>query len=615
MTDTKNKADIKNMTITKITENTKTTENTENTTNTKKLKTEERGINTANLTNTVGIGIQDFLKLRENHNFYIDKTSFIKEWWESGDDVTLITRPRRFGKTLNMSMMEEFFSVDYADRGDLFEGLYIWEEEKYRNLQGTYPVINLSFARVKETDFESTKRRIIELLMLQFEKYAFLTESDKLSQNEKEYVSRMAREMDAFEACSSLHRLSDVLFRHYGKKVILLLDEYDTPMQEAYVNGFWDEMVAFIRSLFNATFKTNPYMGRGIMTGIIRVSKESVFSDLNNLEVVTTTSNKYATSFGFTEEEVFAALDAVGMGEEKEKVKKWYDGFVFGKHRDIYNPWSILNFLNKGEYETYWANTSSNSLVGKLIREGNGTIKKQFEELLLGNHLQVAIDEQIVYNQLNDNEEAVWSLLVASGYLKILDYDRMENLEPEEEPCYELAVTNREVQVMFAGMVKSWFKKDKQNYNEFIKAMLMQDVDAMNEYMNQMSLELFSSFDTGKRASKKAQPARFYHGFVLGLMVDFRKEYIVTSNRESGFGRYDVVMEPKNPEKNPAIILEFKVFNTKREASLEETAQAALAQIEEKQYDADLLAKGIPEDRIYKYGFAFEGKIVLIEKA
>ena len=615
MTDTKNKADIKNMTITKITENTKTTENTENTTNTKKLKTEERGINTANLTNTVGIGIQDFLKLRENHNFYIDKTSFIKEWWESGDDVTLITRPRRFGKTLNMSMMEEFFSVDYADRGDLFEGLYIWEEEKYRNLQGTYPVINLSFARVKETDFESTKRRIIELLMLQFEKYAFLTESDKLSQNEKEYVSRMAREMDAFEACSSLHRLSDVLFRHYGKKVILLLDEYDTPMQEAYVNGFWDEMVAFIRSLFNATFKTNPYMGRGIMTGIIRVSKESVFSDLNNLEVVTTTSNKYATSFGFTEEEVFAALDAVGMGEEKEKVKKWYDGFVFGKHRDIYNPWSILNFLNKGEYETYWANTSSNSLVGKLIREGNGAIKKQFEELLLGNHLQVAIDEQIVYNQLNDNEEAVWSLLVASGYLKILDYDRMENLEPEEEPCYELAVTNREVQVMFAGMVKSWFKKDKQNYNEFIKAMLMQDVDAMNEYMNQMSLELFSSFDTGKRASKKAQPARFYHGFVLGLMVDFRKEYIVTSNRESGFGRYDVVMEPKNPEKNPAIILEFKVFNTKREASLEETAQAALAQIEEKQYDADLLAKGIPEDRIYKYGFAFEGKIVLIEKA
>ena len=251
--------------------------NTKTTTSTKNAKTTDRIINTANLTNTVGIGIQDFLKLRENHNFYIDKTSFIKEWWESGDDVTLITRPRRFGKTLNMSMVEEFFSVDYAGRGDLFEGLSIWEEEKYRNIQGTYPVISLSFARIKETDFESTKRRIIELLMTLYEKHSFLTESDILSKNEKEYVSRMAREMDAFEAGSALHRLSDVLSRHYGKKVIILLDEYDTPMQEAYVHGYWDEMVAFTRSLFNSTFKTNPYMSRAIMTGITRVSKESVF--------------------------------------------------------------------------------------------------------------------------------------------------------------------------------------------------------------------------------------------------------------------------------------------------------------------------------------------------
>ncbi len=567
------------------------------------------------MANNIGIGIQDFIELRENKKFYIDKTSFIKEWWESGDSVTLITRPRRFGKTLNMSMVEEFFSVNYAGRGDLFEGLSIWEEEKYQKLQGTYPVISLSFARIKETDFETTKKRILEVLMSQFEKHAFLTESEKLSLNEKEYVSRMAREMDAFEAGSSLHRLSDYLSRHYGKKVIILLDEYDTPMQEAYVNGFWEELVAFTRSFFNSTFKSNPYMGRGIMTGITRVSKESVFSDLNNLKVVTTTSNEYATSFGFTEEEVFAALDAGGLGEEKEKVKEWYDGFVFGEHSDIYNPWSILNFLDTGKYGTYWVNTSSNSLVGKLIREGNGAIKKQFEELLLGNQLRVPIDEQIVYNQLDDNEEAVWSLLLASGYLKVLNYDRLGELELGEEACYELAVTNREVRIMFGGMVKSWFKKTNADYNDFIKAMLIKDVDAMNEYMNQMSLELFSSFDTGKRASKKAQPERFYHGFVLGLMVDLQREYIVTSNRESGFGRYDVIIEPKHPEKNPAMILEFKVFNTKREASLEETAKAALAQIEEKQYDAALLAKGIPADRIYKYGFAFEGKTVLIEKA
>ena len=564
---------------------------------------------------TVGIGIQEFDKIIEGNYFYVDKTSFIKEWWESGDDVTLITRPRRFGKTLNMSMVNHFFSIEYAGQGDIFEGLFIWEEEKYRELQGTYPVINLSFANVKEKDFETVKIRINQIISDLYSKHYYLLDSDVLTKIDKEFYQSVGVNMPEVVATMALHKLSDYLYRYYGKKVIILLDEYDTPMQEAYVNGFWNELVAFTRSLFNSTFKTNPWLARGIMTGITRVSKESIFSDLNHLEVVTTTSDKYATAFGFTEEEVFAALDECGLGSKKEEVKEWYDGFTFGTHTDIYNPWSILNYLDKRDLTTYWAHTSSNSLVGKLIQEGNGAMKKQFEELLLGNHLQVPIDEQIVYNQLDDNEDAIWSLLLASGYLKVLDYDRMENLEPGEEVCYELAVTNREVQIMFEGMVKSWFKKTKGDYNDFIKAMLMKDVDAMNEYMNQMSLELFSSFDTGKRASKKAQPERFYHGFVLGLMVDLKREYIVTSNRESGFGRYDVVIEPKNPKENPAVILEFKVFNHRREASLEETVAAALAQIEEKRYDVALLAKGIPADRIYKYGFAFEGKTVLIEKA
>ena len=560
------------------------------------------------VTRTVGIGHQDFGDLRKNGWFYIDKTNFIKEWLENADSVTLITRPRRFGKTLNMSMLEQFFSVKYAGRGDLFEGLSIWEEEKYRTLQGSYPVISLSFANVKERNYEMTKQRISQILTDLYNKNYFLLETGLLTEEEQKYFRSISMDMAEVSATIAIHKMADFLSRYYGKKVIILLDEYDTPMQEAYVNGFWDDMVSFTRNMFNAAFKTNPYLERAVMTGITRVSKESIFSDLNNLEVVTTTSKKYEDSFGFTEEEVFQALDEFGLPEMKKDVKRWYDGFTFGDKADIYNPWSILNYLDKKRLTTYWANTSSNSLAGKIIREGDGKIKQTFERLLQGEAMEIFLDEQIVYNQLSGNENAIWSLLLASGYLKVV---RTEFTEAEGRTKYWLALTNREVKLMFENMIRGWFSERDGNYNDFVKAMLLGDLDAMNEYMNRVTLNIFSCFDTGKSAYG-AEPEKFYHGFVLGLMVDLSERYLLTSNRESGFGRYDVMLEPKK-ENDDAIILEFKVFQPRKEQSLEDTAAAALKQIEEKDYAAVLRAKGIAQERIRKYGVAFQGKEVLIE--
>ena len=577
----------------------------------------------------IGIGKQRYDRIIENDGFYIDKTMFIKEWWENQDDVTLITRPRRFGKTLNMDMLKCFFSNEYKDRGDLFEGLDIWREEKYREIQGTYPVIFLSFAKIKQNTYEDAVAGIKRIICDEIQKYIFLKDWDGLAEEEKTNLKNITYAMDDVTAQEAIASLSNYLSRYYGKNVIILLDEYDTPMQEAYVNGYWEELVSFTRSFFNATFKSNMYLERAMMTGITRVKysmyakfakqtsngsalAETMFSDLNNLVVITTSSKDYATAFGFTEEEVFHALDEYGLSDKKCDVKEWYDGFVFGGIKDIYNPWSIINFLKYKELKNYWADTSSNDLISKLIKTGSAGIKETMEKLIDGKTIEKKIDEQIIYNQLEKNENSIWSLLLASGYLKAVSIDVY--ISDEIVEIYKLAITNNETKSMFRAMIKEWFSEVYSEKKDFLKALILGDVDAMNQYMNDIALETFSSFDVAGRENSRVRPENFYHGFVLGLMVEKRDDYIIKSNKESGFGRYDVMMIPRNVKTGnlPAMILEFKVMNSNKEKTLEETVSSALAQIEEKKYDTELINAGVKKENIRHYGFAFEGKKVLI---
>ena len=515
-------------------------------------------------------------------------------------------RPRRFGKTLNMDMLKCFFSNKYAGRQDLFEGLSIWEEEKYRKLQGEYPVISLSFADVKQTNYIDAVKMIKFIISDAFREYRDIMQSDRFTETDRQRFEMVNPTMDDVTAQRALKELGGYLETYYGRKVILFLDEYDTPMQEAYVGGYWDEFTAFIRSLFNSTFKTNPYLERAIMTGITRVSKESIFSDLNNLKVITTTSNCYEQCFGFTEPEVFEALDSFGLSSQKQAVKQWYDGFIFGNHKDIYNPWSITNFLGEQKLKAYWAATSSNHLVDRIIRTASSEVKEQMEDLLEGKEVVVTFDEQIVFNQLEQNESAIWSLLMASGYLKP---EQVEYRGELMKPWYHLKITNLETRVMFFEMFAGWFQNKDASYSHFMQALVQDDLEAMNYFMNRMTNATFSYFDVGGDGYQ--QPEKFYHGFVLGLMAEQTENYMIKSNRESGFGRYDIMMLPKK-EALPGIIMEFKVRSSRKEKSLEETVGAALQQIKERNYDAELLSLGIPEERIRHYGFAFDGKNVLI---
>ena len=561
---------------------------------------------------TISIGAQGFEDIRANGYFYVDKTGFVRDWWQGGDVVTLVCRPRRFGKTLNLDTVRCFLSSDFAGRGEeLFGGLDVWYDPAMRELQGTVPVVWMSFAKVKGETLAETLDGLRRVIRSAVRAHDYLRGSAALTDGDRAFLSRVSDDMPASVAADAVNQLCSMLRRHWGVAPVVLLDECDAPMECAWTHGYWDGASGFMRQLMNATFKSNPAMGRGLITGVTRVSRESIFSDLNNLVVVTTSTPPYRTAFGFTQDEVDEALAESGLVPKRDAVRDWYDGFTFGGIGHIYNPWSVTQLLESGgTFDAYWANTSGNGLVSEVVRRGDRRLKSDFEKLLSGGEVAKVIDEQVVFSELHTRPDAVWALLLAAGYVT----------SPGPVPEFvattprRLRLTNREVRLSFDRMVEGWFGEAGADYGEFAEALLAGDAEAMGDYLSEVVLACASSFDSAMRPSVRGEAERFYHGLVLGLLVSLRGRYSVESNRESGFGRYDVALMPTDgaADADPAIVIEFKVFDPRREETLADTVARARAQIKDKAYVAGLVERGIAPERIRTYGIAFRGKEVLV---
>ncbi len=555
----------------------------------------------------VGLGYQNFLDFVCGKRFYVDKTHFIPEWLASDARITLITRPRRFGKSMLLSTVRTFFDPMYADHPEYFKKLQVWKDKDCRRLFGTIPVISVSFGSCKGNDFAQAMRGVTLGLYNMYIQHEYLRESPKLSEEEKAEYRRIVAsfsEQRTEYVEISIQKLCELLYKHYGKFPIILMDEYDTPLLEAYTDGYWDETINTFRQLFHTTFKENDFFYRAIITGVTRISKNSLFSDLNNLEVDTVTCDAYSDCFGFTEQEVMDAFKCQDIDTIRD-VKAMYDGFTIGRHQAIYNPWSICNYMRQRELIGYWVNTSSNKLVGDIIRRYPVESKYEIERLMAGEKVHKRINEGITFQYLEGDENSLWSLLLAVGYIKAENIVRsVEGIE-----C-DVSVTNREVMAMFKTEILGMFHNGWSAYGRFAEALLAHKMELMNEYLQTITYTSISYFDVAD-GPKERTPENFYHGLVLGLIVSLRDRYRIVSNRESGRGRYDIAMYPLQ-ENTDAFIMEFKVQDRKKETDLEQTAKNALQQIVDKNYEADLLAAGVPEERIYKLGFAFAGKDVLV---
>ena len=559
----------------------------------------------------VGLGYQNFEDFVCGKQFYVDKTYFITEWLQSDAQVTLITRPRRFGKTMLLSTVETFFDPRFADHPEYFEKLSVWRDEKSREHHGTIPVVSASFGGCKGYCYDQAIKGVLLNLYHMYDVHSYLTDSTQLTDDEKEKYRRIKRQLSNQEIegmPSAIQTLCELLYKHHHIKPLILLDEYDTPLLEAYTDGYWDEMIGTCRQLFHSAFKENQYYSRAIITGVTKISKNSLFSDMNNIEVDSVTSDAYCDCCGFTEQEVKDALRCQNI-DKMSDVKAMYDGFIFGSQRDIYNPWSIINYMRQGQLISYWTNTSNNKLIGDIIRQHPVHSKHEIEQLMEGKKVHKSINEDVTFQYLDGDENSLWSLLLAVGYIKAENVVKNRGMTE----C-DVSVTNKEVMGMFEYEIVSMFENGFSVYPRFADALIRHKIEEVNDFLMDIAYTSMSYFDVGRRPSEKA-PENFYHGLVLGLIVSLKDRYRIVSNRESGRGRYDIAMYPLS-ENEDAFIIEFKVLDEKREKNLEQTAENALKQIEDRDYKADLLAAGIPEGRIYQLGFAFEGKDVLVvEKA
>jgi hypothetical protein len=551
------------------------------------------------------IGLSDFKRIIEENYYYVDKSLFIREIIDDPSLVLLILRPRRFGKTLNLSMLRYFFEKTAADTGYLFRDLAIGRQGvEYTGKQGQYPVIYLTFKDVKSDSWEKCLEQMKRVIGEEYRRHNYLLESTVLDrQEENEYREIINLTVGEVALENSLLKLSVYLERYHRRKTMILIDEYDISIQSGYINGYYPKIINLIRNIFSGAFKDNISLEKGVLTGILRVAKESLFSGLNNLEVCTVLNPEFSGYFGLLEEEVAEILAYYEIASQTEAVKSWYNGYVFGE-KTIYNPWSIINYAKNWEngFLPYWVNTSGNDLVKRIITRSGQEVKEDLEQLLRDEGIVKPIDDNVVFGEIENNPNTIWSFLLCSGYLKYTAKD----LADGKWYC-RLQIPNQEVKYLYREIISGWFQQSiyHDKLQKMLKALTSADIETFEAIFREFVAKSFSFFDTSRE-----EPEKVYHAFVLGLLVSLRDDYEVKSNRESGYGRYDVMLIPKDLSRR-GVIFEFKKVNPVRRESLEEAVAAALKQIDEKKYEQELRERGVKE--ILKLGIAFQGKEVLIK--